>query len=109
MFYLELKDSNLLHLTNGAEYSQFYFKDHQFIKNIDETFFKEIIQLNFSEKYSLMEMIGKGSFSKVSSDRHRYTSEKIKRLKKKLLSKLYRKETSMAAPQSKLSMSKKKY
>lgn len=65
MFYLELEESNLLHLTNGAEYSQFYFKDHSFVQSIPRSFFRNVIQINFKEKYSMLEMIGKGSFSKV--------------------------------------------
>lgn len=65
MYYIPIGTQMLMHLTNGTECSQFYFNDQKFYSEAQERLFKDVIQLNFYEKYSLLELLGKGTYSKV--------------------------------------------
>lgn len=65
MYYLPVGNQQLMHLTNGTQCSQFYFNDHKFFHHVSSKLLKEVIQLNFYEKYSLLELLGKGTYSKV--------------------------------------------
>ena len=65
MYYLPVNNQMLLHLTNGTQCSQFYFNSNAFFEQVGARLSKDVVQLNFYEKYSLMELIGKGTYSKV--------------------------------------------
>lgn len=65
MYYLQIGQQFLLHLTNGNTCSQFYFQDNGFYTAVEDRLKKDVIQLNFYEKYSLIELVGKGTYSKV--------------------------------------------
>jgi hypothetical protein len=54
-----------MHLTNGTECSQFYFTDHKFLQHAAPKLLKDVVQLNFYEKYALLDLLGKGTYSKV--------------------------------------------
>jgi len=54
-----------MYLTNGIDFTSLYFQDLVFLNEIKTDFVKEIIQLNFKEKYTMMELLGEGTFSKV--------------------------------------------
>lgn len=66
MYYIPIGNLQLMHLTNGTQCSQFYFHDHKFFQNVHSKLMKDVIQLNFYEKYSLLELLGKGTYSKVN-------------------------------------------
>jgi hypothetical protein len=57
----------LLFLTNGEESSFFFFEQPVFWKETRCVLSKYMIQVNFAERYELIEPIGKGSFSKVTN------------------------------------------
>ena len=64
-YFIKLGEKYLFYLTNGVESSQYYFSNPQFLDKIKTSFYKKVIQLNFTEKYQILETIGKGSFSNV--------------------------------------------
>lgn len=54
MYYLAIGNQQLLHLTNGTDCSQFYFNDNSFYHHIEAGFKKDVVQLNFYEKYTML-------------------------------------------------------
>lgn len=65
MYYIPIGNQMLMHLTNGTECSQFYFPNNNFYSQVQRKLQKDVIQLNFYEKYSMLELLGKGTYSKV--------------------------------------------
>lgn len=55
----------LLYLSNGAEVREFFFNNNAFWREFDGAIGQVGVQLNFKDKYEVIEQIGKGSFSKV--------------------------------------------
>lgn len=87
MYFLPIGSQLLMHLTNGTECSQFYFNDNSFYKLVSPRLLKDVIQLNFYEKYSLLELLGKGTYSKVRIIPLRFIWQKTEKTIKNSLSK----------------------
>lgn len=69
----------LLFLTNGEESSFFFFEQAAFWKETRSILSKYMIQVNFAERYELIEPIGKGSFSKVPKTQYLGLKSKVQR------------------------------
>lgn len=55
----------MLYLTNGEEFSFFYFESSKFWDENLGKMARAVIQLNYKDRYEEIESIGKGSFSIV--------------------------------------------
>ena len=55
----------MFYLTNGNSYCEMFFQKNTFLKTMQSNFFKHVVQINFQDKYRIIESIGKGSFAKV--------------------------------------------
>jgi hypothetical protein len=55
----------MLLLTNNSESSYFFFNHSAFKDEVWTMISRNVIQIDFKEKYEVIDQIGKGSFSKV--------------------------------------------
>ena len=53
MSFFRTDDSFVLYLTNGIKYIEMYFEKNSFLKDLQTSFFRYVIQLDFKEKYTL--------------------------------------------------------
>ncbi len=109
MYYLPIGNQQLMHLTNGTECSQFYFTDNKFFQHVSSKLLKDVVQLNFYEKYALLDLLGKGTYSKVLFVSLRYIWQKIKKVGKRWQLKQWQKKIKMDLALKILWMKKKRY
>jgi type IV secretory pathway TrbL component len=65
MYYFHIGYRDILYLTNGLDSSTFYFPNNAFMNSVSHNFLKDVVQVDFREKYKMIEEIGEGTFSKV--------------------------------------------
>jgi hypothetical protein len=100
MDFLPMGTQQLMHLTNGTESSQFYFNSAKFYNHVSAQLLKDVVQLNFSQRYSLLNMLGKGTYAKVTAGPLRSTSGRARGSTQRWRSKSWRRRARMGPPRA---------
>lgn len=66
MDMLRSKDEITIQISNATNCSELLFKDEEFLQLIQKNMLRYVIRLTFSQRYSLIRPLGKGTFSKVN-------------------------------------------